>query len=570
MSHGEQPYQQLSTHQEDAKGTCLCWPARHLLIFTVSTLLLGGAATLILGGSSHQQGVHAFEKCGPQPGATDLGWRDVKATHQLLSVEAGALPTWINGRFYRQAGGAYIPRHEDIFDGLAHVVFWDLQDGQATFSNNFVDSWLWRMWNATGERLWAMDDFGPENCFDQDKCQSAPIKNANLNVNFWRYGSDIAAASEYPQGLTAVLDDHLSTKRVALPMGGDDPNSVDGFVFTTPAHYLEQSPYSNLHAALYFKIRSTVILGIIPGPPNFEFGYRIYQSRPENLTHFESLLDIPIATFPYGQETKQTSDKRLSYMHTVADTENFFVIIESSWKLDYSRLLAKKGNFFSWFIHENIPIKFRVFKKESDITKLSLRAVADVMGRSPMHVWHLSNSYEKDGKLIVDLTAVNGSSMESSNIGIIRYTLDLDNNTTDEKLLIAGNVEFPAINPWYYRKPYRYFYCVQFLDLEVDVLGLSVIKKVDVQTGEVVTWQPNGKTSLAGSEPQFIPNPAGRGEDHGVLLVPVIDSQVEKSFLLVLDALDMTEVTRVAAPIVVNNGLHNLFINRAISDQSKE
>ena len=54
-----------------------------------------------------------------------------------------------------------------------------------------------------------------------------------------------------------------------------------------------------------------------------------------------------------------------------------------------------------------------------------------------------------------------------------------------------------------------------------------------------------------------MPRPGGTDEDDGVLLSVVIDSTGEgASYLLILDGATLDEVARVAAPHVVNTGLH--------------
>ncbi len=71
-------------------------------------------------------------------------------------------------------------------------------------------------------------------------------------------------------------------------------------------------------------------------------------------------------------------------------------------------------------------------------------------------------------------------------------------------------------------------------------------------------WSQVGCTP---SEPIFVPRSDGTEEDDGVVLSVVLDGNVNKSFLLVLDAKTMTELARADAPTVVTYGFHGAFAN---------
>ncbi|HEX2316805.1 MAG TPA: carotenoid oxygenase family protein, partial [Thermomonospora sp.] len=57
-------------------------------------------------------------------------------------------------------------------------------------------------------------------------------------------------------------------------------------------------------------------------------------------------------------------------------------------------------------------------------------------------------------------------------------------------------------------------------------------------------------------EPVFVPGPGRRGEDDGVLLSVVFDPASDTSFLLVLDARDLSELARAHAPHRLPFGFH--------------
>jgi len=79
------------------------------------------------------------------------------------------------------------------------------------------------------------------------------------------------------------------------------------------------------------------------------------------------------------------------------------------------------------------------------------------------------------------------------------------------------------------------------------------ILKYDTATNSATHWQVHAHTP---GEAVFVPDPSGTAEDDGVLLSVVLDGVSGRSYLLVLDARDMTEVARAETKIVVGFGFH--------------
>ncbi|KAI9483015.1 MAG: carotenoid oxygenase [Benjaminiella poitrasii] len=126
--------------------------------------------------------------------------------------------------------------------------------------------------------------------------------------------------------------------------------------------------------------------------------------------------------------------------------------------------------------------------------------------------------------------------------------------------LIETTLELPQVNPRYRMKPYSFVY------------GLGFSADSSIQEGKIwdsiIKIDINGQTVLASwheencypSEAQFIPKPPsttvvgednkmvgsnGIEEDAGVLISVVMDSARSTSFLLILDAKDLSELARV-------------------------
>ena len=80
--------------------------------------------------------------------------------------------------------------------------------------------------------------------------------------------------------------------------------------------------------------------------------------------------------------------------------------------------------------------------------------------------------------------------------------------------------------------------------------------KVDLADGGAEMWSEPG---CYPGEPVFVPAPGPRDEDGGVILSVVLDAAAQRSFLLVLDARDFTELARAEAPHHIPFGFHGNF-----------
>lgn len=117
--------------------------------------------------------------------------------------------------------------------------------------------------------------------------------------------------------------------------------------------------------------------------------------------------------------------------------------------------------------------------------------------------------------------------------------------------------ELPTISPLVTTKKHKYIYGL--VHSGKSTLFEALIK-FDVDTQTATTWSQHGHTA---GEPIFVPDPKGDGEeDDGVLLSVVLDGPAGKSYLLVLDAKDMTEVARAHIDGIIGFGFHGTFVKK--------
>ncbi|HEX6712922.1 MAG TPA: carotenoid oxygenase family protein, partial [Thermoleophilaceae bacterium] len=89
-----------------------------------------------------------------------------------------------------------------------------------------------------------------------------------------------------------------------------------------------------------------------------------------------------------------------------------------------------------------------------------------------------------------------------------------------------------------------------------DAEWFNQLVKVDVTNGEVHSWSEHG---CYPGEPVFVDRPGGTAEDDGVIVSVVLDTNAERSFLVILDAGTFEEVARTEAPHSIPFGFHGQY-----------
>jgi carotenoid cleavage dioxygenase-like enzyme len=186
----------------------------------------------------------------------------------------------------------------------------------------------------------------------------------------------------------------------------------------------------------------------------------------------------------------------------------------------------------------------------------------------PFFCFHHVNAYEEGEELVVDLVAYDddrivrslylkelrsGGSIPTPELR--RYRVPLDGGEASGETIAEG-FELPRIN---YRRhngrPYRYVYGTG----PSEPGGfLATIQKGDVVERSTLEWSEPGAYP---GEPVFVPAPDAEREDDGVLLSLVLDAPAESSFLLVLDAGDLSEIARARVPHAIPFGFHGQFLS---------
>lgn len=114
--------------------------------------------------------------------------------------------------------------------------------------------------------------------------------------------------------------------------------------------------------------------------------------------------------------------------------------------------------------------------------------------------------------------------------------------------------DLPIINPRYATRRHRYSYMIVNRGKSTFFDG---IVKFDSETKETLLWSHHAQSP---GEPIFVADPHGSSEDDGVLLSVVLNGRTGKSYLLCLDAHDLSEMGRADVNGPVAFGFHGQHV----------
>ena len=191
----------------------------------------------------------------------------------------------------------------------------------------------------------------------------------------------------------------------------------------------------------------------------------------------------------------------------------------------------------------------------------------------PAFVFHHINAFEDGDDVVLDVCSHRDDSAVQdlylkkirrgnrvSQARVRRLTLKPGSGKVASRTISAGNFELPRIDyDRFSQRAYRYAYGVGTRHPGTGGF-INEIAKVDVKKGERISWHQREQFP---GEPVFVAAPGARGEDDGVVLSVVLDGNRGSSYLLVLDARDLSTVATAAVPHHIPFGFHGLHSARA-------
>lgn len=437
----------------------------------------------------------------------------------------GVVPDWLEGSLLRNGPARWEVGGKSMnhwFDGFAMLHRFGIGSGKVSYANRFLESRAYRAANEDGEL--AYGEFATDPCrslFSRVSALFEPKLSDNANVNLVKLGERFISMTETP--IPIQFDSEtLETAGVAYEAPG---------LLTTAHPHLERSTGGMINYAAKVGPRSS---------------YRFFRLGPDS-NEPEVAAEIPV--------------KRPSYQHSFGLTPNWFVLAEWPFVVNpVSIPLSGRPYIENYRWKPELGTRFWLLPREGGATLGPFET-------EPWFAFHHINAYEEDdGTVVADVSVFPDSGivedlyLERLRAGkpvaqpeVRRFRVDPESGVTSERLVDQG-FDLPRIN--YGRcseRPYRYAWGVG-----TGGSGwLDKIVKGDVVEGTSLSW---AEENCFPGEPVFVARPGdGTEEDDGVLLSVVLDASGGRSFLLVLDAGDLSEVARAEAPHHIPFGFHGQF-----------
>jgi carotenoid cleavage dioxygenase-like enzyme len=465
-----------------------------------------------------------------------LGFKSLdQELHDVELPTEGVVPVWLSGSLISNGPGKFEvgdQRYRHWFDGPAMLRRFTFTNGEISYANRFLQS---RGYKAAEDRgRIKFEQFGtntkPSLYQRLSLLYSSTQFPNNTNINLMRHGNQYLALTETPT--TLEFDPRSLTTLGEFEFGGRIPATI------TTAH-----PHSDFDNKTTFNITQKFSL---------RSSYNIF-SLSFSGTNRSLLASFPVST--------------PSYMHSFGMTENFIILTEFPLVVHPLRFLTGSRPFienYQW--GPDRGTRFLVFRK-SDGSRVG------IYESEPVFAFHHINSFELADNLILDISAYpeptiinelyldrlqNESHRHIPTLKLRRYRLPLSGSTVAYETILDDPFELPRIN--YQRvnaKKYRYAYALG-LNRGNPFDFLNQLVKVFFENGDVKAWhQPN----CYPGEPVFVSAPNAKSEDDGLILSVVLDTQAEKSFLLILDASSFTEICRAIVPHAIPFGFHGQYFD---------
>jgi carotenoid cleavage dioxygenase-like enzyme len=459
------------------------------------------------------------------------GFESLDDVHDARPLEVrGEVPEWLRGTLIRTGPAKFEvgdQAYRHWFDGLAMLHAFDMGDGEVSYANQYLQSDSYR--SATEEGRIVKSEFGTDPCrsiFQRAMSLfSGGDATDNANVNVARMAGEFVAMTETPMPITFDVD--------TLETGGhlEYAGDVDGDL--TTAH-----PHTSADGGTLYNY--TTAFGRTSA-------YRVYSQGAET-NRRELLAEVTV------------DEPR--YMHSFAMTEHSIVLVEFPLVLYPLQLLFSDESVSELLTWEpERGTRFTVIDRES----------GEVRGQGvtePFFAFHHINAWEEDSAIWMDMAAYPDAepveklyleNLRSDDPGLVagrlrRFRLDAGGEEVSCVHQSDHSLELPRTN--YERvngRPYQY---VWGNGQSEGAPFLDEIVKIDVHDDGAERWRESG---CFPGEPVFVERPEPDGEDDGVLLSVVLDAERGRSFLLVLDAVDLSEIARGEVDHHIPFHFHGMF-----------
>ncbi|TNN36850.1 Retinal Mueller cells isomerohydrolase [Liparis tanakae] len=440
---------------------------------------------------------------------------------------SGVIPSWLGGSLLRMGPGLFEVGGEPyyhLFDGQALMHKFDLKNGQVTYYRKFIrtDAYV----RAMTENRVVLTEFGtaayPDPCkniFSRFFTYFRGIEvTDNCLVNICPIGEDFYAVTETNYITKVDLCKYLSVNGVTAHPHTD----ADGTVY---------------NIGNCFGKNMSLAYNIVKIPP-------AQKDKSDPLEKSQVLVQLP-----------SSSRLKPSYVHSFGITDNYFVFVEQPVKINLFKFLS------AWSVRGATYMDcFESNDSMGTWFHLATKDPADYLSShkfrtSAFNIFHHINAYEEQGFIVVDLCTWKGKSRgriwcpcPTPQLLLFFAVTALSGSNLKSSFLDQDRINYSLCSG----KKYSFAY-----GLGLNHFIPDRIVKLNVQTKETLVWQED---ECYPSEPLFVPTPGATEEDDGVLLSIVVKPGAERpGFLLVLDAMKLTELARAEVNAIIPVTFHGIY-----------
>jgi len=502
----------------------------------------------------------------------------------------GTMPSWLDGTLIRNGPACFGTSEREychLFDGLSKLTSYRIRGGRASFTAQFLKSEWWKSM-VKNDKLPPSVTTGPVNPpFSfleriRSVLSSGAFDNVPVNIHqLGGAGGPWVATTDAPVMVQFNPGDLSTVGRLAFK---DSISSAGGVELFSTAHPKTASDGSTLN---YF-------LELRPGRENVAKIVRTDAS-------LKRVVLGQVGVGPIG----------IPYVHDISITDKYAVLAIWPIRIDPLKLFSGTGflSNLEWAPKEQPDTRIYVFDllKPGSDGSLPAGPVASFTA-PPLFAYHHINSWEEaDGGITFDVSGystpgiVNGEHafaylanvrdkekrrLQERDAAFYRFNIPGEvlrrgsGHIEPLKLFSSSEVagepeettaELVTINPAFARRKSRYSYgFTGFAGKGADRGGFEewAIVKLD-HDAAAASASASTSTALLWKAPHCFPSepimvPSGEGgeeaEDDGVVLSQCYDAAREESFLLVLDAKDMTELARAYLGMVCPSSFHGRWM----------
>eukprot|EP00008_Paramoeba_atlantica_P015107 CAMPEP_0201492540 /NCGR_PEP_ID=MMETSP0151_2-20130828/33565_1 /ASSEMBLY_ACC=CAM_ASM_000257 /TAXON_ID=200890 /ORGANISM="Paramoeba atlantica, Strain 621/1 / CCAP 1560/9" /LENGTH=502 /DNA_ID=CAMNT_0047879405 /DNA_START=396 /DNA_END=1904 /DNA_ORIENTATION=- len=490
---------------------------------------------------------------------------------QPLPVD-GTFPEWIEGTLYRGGPGSFSVERENggtkyyshWFDGLSVMNSFKIHEGKVTYRRTDHAQKVRKYIAAHGTSL---IQFGEDPCFStfrsiQSVFSLSPIDYRdpdtnemlrNVNVTIKKIGGKLYSMTDSPN---AYVFDSESLERFpveTMDVAFDNPK-LKGSLSASHGHH---DPHTKEYINFIYDFKSGL--------------YTIFKIKDvENQGKGEEEEEKGASGEPIIIGSVRAKP---SYLHSTCLTENFFILVLWPMAINPLKLLWSQSVVGSMTWSPSRQTEIYVISRETGNVQATFTT-------EPFFCFHTINAYEMpmtkeisihlisypDGDVIDGLRLDNLREGKNPPLGHVsrivlpcptRSDLSPKMSVPFETISDVG-IELPRIDPRLSTKNFNFVYGVS-----CENHGFDSIVKLNVKTGEVVRW--SGQDVYFPGEPIFLPSPSSTEEDEGVVLTIVLDTVHKNSFLLCLNAVDLTEIGRASCFDHISFGFHGNFYGSSMN-----